>query len=274
MPAAGEIQQPGLGPLQIDRSYLGHRLERRIGPSQCCPCKRLDLVSRSSRRAADAQHEIRMGEDLTGGRDHRLRAELARHTAGQLVCPALVAGHQADGVPGGIVHHDHSRVGGLAGQQGRHQAHGDAHGAKEDDLAAGAPGLGQRLARATLQEPALDASGQPPAMLADRYERGRRRRHRNPNVRRRTANKLRLSWAMEYQNQLMHLARRLEATNNGLLTWDAIEARKRRTKAQRGAPIPRPKLSRRALKLQLVLLLADMSRLEQELSAAPYLVRN
>jgi hypothetical protein len=79
---------------------------------------------------------------------------------------------------------------------------------------------------------------------------------------------------MEYQNQLIHLARRLEATNNGLLTWDAIEARKRRPKAQRGAPIPRPKLSRRALKLQLVLLLADMSRLEQELSAAPYLVRN
>ena len=79
---------------------------------------------------------------------------------------------------------------------------------------------------------------------------------------------------MEYAAQLMNLARRLESTNRALMIWDAIEARQLRPKAERGAPIERPHLSRRALKLQLILLLADMSRLEQEISAAPLLVGN
>ena len=79
---------------------------------------------------------------------------------------------------------------------------------------------------------------------------------------------------MEYAAQLMNLARRLESTNRALLVWDAIEAQKRRPEAERGMPIERPHLSRQALKLQLILLLADMSRLEQEISAAPLLVGN
>jgi hypothetical protein len=103
-----------------------------------------------------------------------------------------VTRYQADGVPARIVYDDQRRIAGLGAQQRRRQPHRDAHGAKEDDLAAGAPGLGQRLAGAALDEPALDASGQPPAVLADGDKRGRRRWHRDPNVRRRTANKLRL----------------------------------------------------------------------------------
>jgi hypothetical protein len=79
---------------------------------------------------------------------------------------------------------------------------------------------------------------------------------------------------VEYTDQLRNLGRRLADANGALLVWDQIEARRMMPKAQRGAPIPRPELSRQALKLQLILLLADVSRLEQEISAAPALSIN
>ncbi|HLQ34612.1 MAG TPA: hypothetical protein VK457_18155 [Chloroflexota bacterium] len=77
---------------------------------------------------------------------------------------------------------------------------------------------------------------------------------------------------MEFSDQLMTLARRLEQTNAALLVWDRIEAQKRLPRPERGEPIARPPLNRRALKLQLILLLADLSRFEQEISAAPALL--
>ncbi|HEX6513302.1 MAG TPA: hypothetical protein VF157_13445 [Chloroflexota bacterium] len=73
---------------------------------------------------------------------------------------------------------------------------------------------------------------------------------------------------MEHLDQLRSLGQRLADANGALLAWDRIEAQKRLPRARR-EPIERPALSRRALKLQLVFLLADMSRLEQEICAAP-----
>ena len=75
---------------------------------------------------------------------------------------------------------------------------------------------------------------------------------------------------MEYLDQLRNLGQRLTDANGALMVWDRIDAQKALPRAQR-QPISRPRLSRRALKLQLVLLMADMSRLEQEICAAPYL---
>ena len=79
---------------------------------------------------------------------------------------------------------------------------------------------------------------------------------------------------MEYIDQLRSLARRLSDANTSLLVWDEIEAQKRLPGPQRGQAPPRPKLSRQALKLQLILLIADMCRLEQEISAARVLSTN
>ena len=77
-----------------------------------------------------------------------------------------------------------------------------------------------------------------------------------------------------YLDQLRTLAQRLSETNQALIVWDEIAAQRQQPVRSRAAPIKRPKLSRRALKLQLVLLLADMSRLEQEIFAAPLMSRN
>jgi hypothetical protein len=77
-----------------------------------------------------------------------------------------------------------------------------------------------------------------------------------------------------YLDQLRTLACRLRETNQALMAWDAIAAQRRLPPGAQRRRIKRPKLSRRALKLQLVLLLADMSRLEQEIFAAPLLSSN
>lgn len=80
-----------------------------------------------------------------------------------------------------------------------------------------------------------------------------------------------------YIDQLRNLARRLSETNQALMVWDEIAAQPSASDgpvAVSAEPIKRPKLSRRALKLQLVLLLADMSRLEQEIFAAPLMSSN
>lgn len=77
---------------------------------------------------------------------------------------------------------------------------------------------------------------------------------------------------MEHLAQLRTLAQRLSDANTALLAWDQIEARKELPPSQRGEPIRPPKLSRQALKVKLVFLLADMSRLEQEICAAPYMM--
>lgn len=74
---------------------------------------------------------------------------------------------------------------------------------------------------------------------------------------------------MEYLDQLRNMGRRLADANGALLVWDQINAEKRKPVAQRQHIEP-PRLSRQALKLQLVLLMADMSRLEQEICAAPH----
>jgi hypothetical protein len=77
-----------------------------------------------------------------------------------------------------------------------------------------------------------------------------------------------------YLDQLGNLARRLSETNQALMVWDEIAAQRQLTPDAPNPPIKRPRLSRRALKLQLVLLLADMSRLEQEIFAAPLMSSN
>lgn len=77
-----------------------------------------------------------------------------------------------------------------------------------------------------------------------------------------------------YLDQLRNLACRLSETNQALMVWDQITAQRELPLGASRQRIRRPKLSRRALKLQLVLLLADMSRLEQEIFAAPLMSRN
>ncbi len=79
---------------------------------------------------------------------------------------------------------------------------------------------------------------------------------------------------VEYVDQLRNLARRLADANASLMAWDGIDAQKRLPKARRGQPARQPRLSRRALKLQLILLMADMSRLEQEIGMATVLSAN
>ncbi|MFI5266324.1 MAG: hypothetical protein ACHQ7M_03005 [Chloroflexota bacterium] len=79
---------------------------------------------------------------------------------------------------------------------------------------------------------------------------------------------------MEYLDQLRNLGRRLADANAGLIAWDSIEGQGRLPKAAGGESVKRPRLSRRALKLQLILLMADMSRLEQEIGMAAVLSAN
>ena len=79
---------------------------------------------------------------------------------------------------------------------------------------------------------------------------------------------------MEHLAQLRNLAQRLSDANTALLTWDQIQEHKMLPKAERPVGPKRPRLSRQALKLQLVFLMADMSRLEQEIFAAPMLSAN
>ncbi len=79
---------------------------------------------------------------------------------------------------------------------------------------------------------------------------------------------------MEYLDQLRSLAQRLARANAALITWDEIDARDRLPAEQQGEPIEPPALSRQALKLQLIFLVADMSRLQQEICAAPLMVAN
>lgn len=77
-----------------------------------------------------------------------------------------------------------------------------------------------------------------------------------------------------YFDQLRNLAQRLSDTNQALMVWDEIAAQRKLPVDTPRVHLNRPKLSRRALKLQLVLLLADMSRLEQEIFAAPLMSTN
>ncbi|HLY66683.1 MAG TPA: hypothetical protein VKU60_14200 [Chloroflexota bacterium] len=79
---------------------------------------------------------------------------------------------------------------------------------------------------------------------------------------------------MEYGEQLTNMLRRLSDANQALLAWDLIAEQKRLSPDAPRPHIKRPSLSRRALKLQLVLLMADMSRLQQEISAAPLFSAN
>jgi hypothetical protein len=80
---------------------------------------------------------------------------------------------------------------------------------------------------------------------------------------------------VEYLDQLRTLGRRLTDANAGLMAWDRIEAQQRSLSAQSAvADVQPPALSRRALKLQLILLVADMSRLEQEIGMASVLSAN
>jgi len=79
---------------------------------------------------------------------------------------------------------------------------------------------------------------------------------------------------VEYLDQLRNLGHRLADANAGLMAWDSIEAQKHVSKAERGDPATPPSLSRQALKLQLILLMADMSRLEQEIGMASVLSAN
>ena len=78
---------------------------------------------------------------------------------------------------------------------------------------------------------------------------------------------------MDYVSQLRSLALRLERTNSALRIWDEIDAQKHMPPAER-KPITRPVLSRRALKTELIMLLADMSRVEQEIGAAGHVSEN
>lgn len=80
-----------------------------------------------------------------------------------------------------------------------------------------------------------------------------------------------------YIGQLRNLARRLSETNQALMVWDEIAAQRSALDTPPGSlqkHLDQPQLSRQALKLQLVLLLADMSRLEQEIFAAPLMSSN
>ena len=80
--------------------------------------------------------------------------------------------------------------------------------------------------------------------------------------------------SVEYLDQLRTLAQRLANANAALIDWDRIAERQRLPRTERGAPIARPRLSRQALKLQLILLMADMSRLQQEIGMASVLSAN
>ncbi len=77
---------------------------------------------------------------------------------------------------------------------------------------------------------------------------------------------------MEHLAQLWTMAQRLAKANAALMVWDEIDAQKDAGVAAPG--IEPPQLSRQALKVQLVLLIADMCRLEQEICAAPYMSKN
>jgi hypothetical protein len=79
---------------------------------------------------------------------------------------------------------------------------------------------------------------------------------------------------MNFLDQLRTLGHRLADANGALLVWDQIDARQHLPGQQQGEPIKPPRLSRQALKLQLIFLMADMSRLEQEICAAPLLSAN
>lgn len=70
------------------------------------------------------------------------------------------------------------------------------------------------------------------------------------------------------------MAQRLSKANAALMTWDEIDARRGLAEEQRGPEIETPALGRQALKVQLVLLIADMCRLEQEVCAAPLMSKN
>jgi len=79
---------------------------------------------------------------------------------------------------------------------------------------------------------------------------------------------------MEYADQLRTMALRLSETNQSLITWGVIAAQRRLAPGEPRQDVSQPRLSRRALKLQLIMLLADMSRLEQEISAGAVFTRN
>jgi hypothetical protein len=79
---------------------------------------------------------------------------------------------------------------------------------------------------------------------------------------------------VEYIDQLRTLGCRLRDANAALMVWDNIDAQKRLPRAERAERIKAPRLSRTALKLQLILLMADMSRLEQEIGMASVLSLN
>ena len=79
---------------------------------------------------------------------------------------------------------------------------------------------------------------------------------------------------MEHLVQLRNLAQRLSDANSALLIWDQIDEQRTLPRSERAVDLKRPRLSRQALKLQLVFLMADMSRLEQEICAAPLMSAN
>jgi hypothetical protein len=78
---------------------------------------------------------------------------------------------------------------------------------------------------------------------------------------------------MEHLAQLRTMAQRLSKANAALMVWDEIDAQRQSGVADTPALEP-PVLSRQALKVQLVLLIADMCRLEQEICAAPFMSKN
>lgn len=70
---------------------------------------------------------------------------------------------------------------------------------------------------------------------------------------------------MDHAAQLRTMVDRLSRANQDLLCWDHIDAAGR---AGVACVVERPALVRQALKLQLILLMADISRLQQEMAAA------
>ena len=79
---------------------------------------------------------------------------------------------------------------------------------------------------------------------------------------------------VEYLDQLRNLGRRLADANAALIVWDEIDAQKRLPGPAPTLSREKPRLSRQALKVQLIMLMADMSRLEQEICSAPYATIN
>ncbi len=71
---------------------------------------------------------------------------------------------------------------------------------------------------------------------------------------------------MEHVDQLRTMAGRLSRLNQALQAWDTIEAEVELPAGER-TPVDKPDLSRRALKGSLIMLLADINRLDQEISA-------